>query len=75
MWKGREKRRLKKAVEGLEVQGNLEVEKLTINQRGCWFSSQIGIFQLNIDNYKSLEESPDAPKLVQGLCAETDTVL
>lgn len=52
---------------------NLEVERLTINQGGCWFNPQI--FQPCLDNYTSLEKGPDAPKLVQGFCAEANPML
>lgn len=37
MFGSREKQR--RLLEELEVQDDLEVEKLTINERGCWFNA------------------------------------
>lgn len=67
---GQGKTRTKKGRGLLEVQDNLEVDELTINEKGCWVNPQMGIFQHYVDNYASLEESLDAPQLVhgQGLC-------
>lgn len=69
MWRGKELKR-QGAVEGLEGQDNLQVEKLTINQRACWFNRQIKKSQLYVDNYKSLEGSPNDLQLVRAtLCS------
>lgn len=60
---------MQRAVEGLEVQDNLQVEKLTINQKACWFNPLTKKSNY-VGNYKSLEGDRSAPQVVQGtLCS------